>query len=597
MAISPHHPLAAELARDDAELEAFIAECDRLGTSEEAIETAEKRGFDTGLAARHPFIEGATLPVYVANFVLMDYGTGAIFGCPAHDQRDLDFARKYGLPVPPVVLPPEADPESYTIGDEAYTGDGTLFNSDFIDGMAVPEAIQAATGRLESNGQGKGEVQYRLRDWGISRQRYWGCPIPVVHCQACGPVPVPKAGLPVRLPEDVSFDKPGNPLDHHPDWKDTSCPKCGAAARRETDTMDTFVDSSWYFARFCSPRADAPVRTEATDYWLPVDQYIGGIEHAILHLLYSRFFVRAMRQTGHLGIDEPFAGLFTQGMVCHETYKDPDDKWLLPEEVKKLPEGGAVTVAAGEPVQIGRSESMSKSKKNVVDPEQIIATYGADTARWFMLSDSPPDRDIEWTDAGVEGAFRFIQRLWRLVTDRVSDLPKPGETPPGQFSEAAVALRRISHKTIEAFTGNLEHFHFNSAVARLYEMSNSLAGFQAESPDARWALREALEILARLVAPMMPHLAEELWERLGHSELLVNQPWPEADPDLVRDETVTIAVQVNGKLRATITAPRDAPEDRLKEAALAEPAVQRAVGDKQPRKVIVVPNRIVNVVV
>ncbi len=596
MAISPHHPLAAELARDDAGLEAFIAECDRLGTSEEAIETAEKRGFDTGLAARHPFIEGATLPVYVANFVLMDYGTGAIFGCPAHDQRDLDFARKYGLPVPPVVLPPEADPESYTIGDEAYTGDGTLFNSDFIDGMAVPEAIQAATGRLESNGQGKGEVQYRLRDWGISRQRYWGCPIPVVHCQACGPVPVPKAELPVRLPEDVSFDKPGNPLDHHPDWKDTSCPKCGAAARRETDTMDTFVDSSWYFARFCSPRADAPVRTEATDYWLPVDQYIGGIEHAILHLLYSRFFVRAMRRAGHLNLDEPFAGLFTQGMICHETYKDPEGAWLSPDQIVRT-EGGALVDGEGRPVTVGRSEKMSKAKKNVVDPEAIIETYGADTARWFMLSDSPPDRDMEWTDAGVEGAYRFVQRLWRLVGEALEGLPAAGTPEPDRIGEPASELRRTTHKKIAAFTEHIEQFQLNSALARVRELSNAVAGFTPRDEGDRWVLREALEAIVRLSAPMMPHLTEELWQSLGGEGLLVDQPWPAADPALTRDDAVTVAVQVNGKVRATIDVPMDGEEALVRDAALAQAGVRRAIGDKAVRKVIVVKNRIVNVVV
>ncbi len=596
-ALSPHHPLAAGLAEGNSELAAFIAECDRLGTSEEAIETAEKTGVDTGLKALHPFVRDQELPVYIANFVLMEYGSGAIFGCPAHDQRDLDFARKYGLPVPPVVLPPGEDPKSYEIGDEAYLGDGTLINSDFMNDLPVARAIEAAISRLEDQGAGKGEVQFRLRDWGISRQRYWGCPIPVIHCEACGVVPVPIPDLPVGLPEDVSFDTPGNPLEHHPTWKHVSCPQCGGDGLRDTDTMDTFVDSSWYFARFCSPRAETPLDGAAAAHWLPVDQYIGGIEHAILHLLYSRFFVRAMRQTKHLRIDEPFAGLFTQGMVCHETYKDTAGKWLFPDDVKKLANGTAVHVETGAPVQIGRSESMSKSKKNVVDPETIIATYGADTARWFMLSDSPPDRDIEWTDAGIEGAYRFVQRLWRLVNEGLADLPPAGSPPPNTFGETALDQRRVSHKTIEAFTGDVERFHFNGAVARLYEMTNQLSGLSSGEDGNRWALREAFETLTRLAGPMMPHLAEELWQRLGHQTLLVNEPWPEPDPALITDDTITLAVKVNGKLRGTITTQRDAEESVLREAALALPGVQRAISGKKVRKIIVVKNRIVNVVV
>ncbi len=594
-ALSPHHPLAAELAKDDPALAEFIAACDRLGTSEEAIETAEKQGYDTGLKALHPFAQGQALPVYVANFVLMDYGTGAIFGCPAHDQRDLDFARKYGLPVPPVVLPPGEDPDRFEIGDEAYSGDGTLFNSDFMDGMAVPQAIAAAIARLEAGGAGRGEVLYRLRDWGVSRQRYWGCPIPVIHCPGCGIVPVPEQDLPVVLPDDIALGQAGNPLAHHPTWKQVDCPKCGGAAERDTDTMDTFVDSSWYFARFCSPHAETAMDRAAVDYWLPVDQYIGGIEHAVLHLLYSRFFTRALKQCGYLGLEEPFAGLFTQGMVGHETYRGPDGGWLSPEEVRRA-EGGGFETLDGQAVAVGRSEKMSKSKKNTVDPAHIIATYGADTARWFMLSDSPPDRDMEWTDAGVEGAFRFVQRVWRIVNDGLDGLPAVGTPAPERFDVAALALRRTSHKTVEAFTSHLEKFHFNSAVARLYELSNELGGFAAEHDDDRWAQREAFETLVRLAGPMMPHLAEELWQRLGHDTLLVDQPWPVADPALTRDDVLTVAVQVNGKLRATIALPREAEDDTARAAALAEPAVQRALAGKTPRKVIVVRNRIVNVV-
>jgi leucyl-tRNA synthetase len=596
-AIAANHPLAAELAERDPAVAAFVAECNRLGTSEEAIATAEKRGFDTGLKAQHPFLPDATLPVYIANFVLMEYGSGAIFGCPAHDQRDLDFARKYGLPVVPVVLPPEADPASFTIADEAFTGDGAAFNSGFLDGLGVTEAKRAAIDRLIAQGDGEGTIQYRLRDWGISRQRYWGCPIPVIHCAACGPQPVPVADLPVRLPDDVTFDRPGNPLAHHPSWKHTTCPKCSGAAERDTDTMDTFVDSSWYFARFCSPRAETPMEQAAVDYWLPVDQYIGGVEHAILHLLYARFFTRALCELGYVKAAEPFAGLFTQGMVCHETYRDSDGKWLFPWEVEKTAEGGARHLNSQVPVAIGRAEKMSKSKRNVVDPESIIDTYGADTARWFMLSDSPPERDMEWTDAGVEGAWRFTQRLWRLVGENLDGLPAKGASLPDGLSEAAVELRRTVHKTVAACSEDLDQFRFNRAVARIYELANALTAFAPADAGGRWALREGLELLVRLVGPMMPHLAEELWQRLGHDGYLVDEAWPNAERGLLSDDTVVLAVQVNGKKRATISLPVDADEEEARAAALAESSVQRAMDGKAARKVIVVRNRIVNVVV
>jgi len=597
-ALSPHHPLTAELAAGDPALAAFVAECDRLGTSEEAIETAEKRGYDTGLKVRHPLDPSWELPLYVANFVLMDYGTGAIFACPGHDQRDLDFARKYGLPVRPVVLPPGADPAAFAIGDEAYVGEGTIFNSDFLDGLAVEEAKRAVIERLESLGRGEGRVQFRLRDWGVSRQRYWGCPIPIVHCPDCGPLPVPREQLPIRLPDDVSFDKPGNPLAHHPSWKHTTCPQCGGAAERDTDTMDTFVDSSWYFARFCSPRTeDRPLDRAAVDRWLPVDQYIGGIEHAILHLLYSRFFTRALKATGHLGAEEPFAGLFTQGMIGHETYRDDQGRWLSPDEVV-AGDDGTLRSAEGRAVTRGRVEKMSKSKRNTVDPERIIETYGADTARWFMLSDSPPEREMEWTDAGIEGAWRFTQRLWRLVSEALAgNLPPHGAPAPTAIEGPALELRRQVHKTIAGVSRDIEAFHFNKAVARIYELTNAASGFRAQDAAGLWTLREACEALARLVAPMMPHLAEELWSRLGGRGLLAQSVWPEADPALARDEIVVIAVQVNGKLRAKLEQPRDADETALREAALTEPSVLKHLEGRNPRKVIVVPNRIVNVVV
>ena len=598
VAIAADHPLAAEAAKNDPKLAAFIEECRQSGTAEAELEKAEKKGYRIGIEAVHPFDSSWTLPVYVANFVLMEYGTGAIFGCPGHDQRDLDFARKYDLTVKAVVAP--KGQSSIEIGTEAFTEtDNTVaINSGFLDGLDVTAAKRAAIKKLEELKAGEGTVTFRLRDWGVSRQRYWGCPIPVIHCDACGIVPVPKQDLPVQLPDDVTFDKPGNPLDHHPTWKHVNCPSCGKAARRETDTCDTFVDSSWYFARFCSPRADVPMVKDEVDYWMPVDQYIGGIEHAILHLLYSRFFTRALRDTGHLSLKsgEPFAGLFTQGMVCHETYKDASGAWLQPTEVKK--DGGKVVhYTTGAPVTVGRTEKMSKSKKNVIDPGLIIDTYGADTARWFMLSDSPPERDLEWSEAGVEGAWRFTQRLWRLVSEPRGPIAAKAAPKPSDWPEAAQELRRELHKTIAALTQDLEQFHFNKAVARIHEFANLLEAARGDDAATAWARREALETLAKLIGPMVPHLAEEIWQALGHDGLLLEQPWPVADADLARDETVTIAVQVSGKLRATIEVARDMAQPELEKLALANDNVVRAIDGKPVRKVIVVPNRIVNVVV
>jgi len=606
-AVSPDHPLATELAKKDKKLAAFIEECHHSSTSEEDIESAEKRGHDTGLKALHPFDSQWKLPVYVANFILMNYGTGAIFGCPAHDQRDLEFARNYQLPVTPVVIPEDADPKTFEIGDEAYLGDGRLANSGFLDGMNVVEAIDAVAGRLEkqklgNKPQGERQTNYRLRDWGISRQRYWGCPIPIIHCKDCGPVPVPRADLPVTLPEDVSFDKPGNPLDRHPSWKQVACPKCGGAAERETDTFDTFVDSSWYFARFCSPHSEAPVERDAVDHWLPVDQYIGGIEHAILHLLYSRFFTRAMREAGHAGLSEPFDGLFTQGMVNHETYRDAKGGWVNPDQVRIEGEGEqrrAVHVDTGERIDVGPIEKMSKSKHNTVDPEDIITHYGADTIRWFMLSDSPPERDVQWTEAGVEGAWRFVQRLWRLVNELADSAAPAGAAIAGDFSGEALTLRRATHKTLSAITQDIEALRFNRAVAHIYELANTLGstvkpGTQSGGLDL--ALREALDVIVQVTGPMMPHLAEECWARLGHETLLAEQSWPKVDPVLVVDDTITIAVQVNGKRRDELTIARDAAKEDIEAAALSLDNVVRAIDGREVKKVIVVPQRIVNVV-
>jgi len=596
VAIAPEHPLAAAAASADRDAAAFVAECRRMGTSEAAIETAEKRGYDTGFRVRHPFLEGQTFPVWIANFVLMEYGTGAIFGCPAHDQRDFDFATAYGLPIPPVVVPDGEDAATFRVTDRAYDGPGRIANSGFLDGLTTDAAKQAAIRALEDAGFGIGVVNWRLRDWGISRQRYWGCPIPIIHCAACGVVPAPADTLPIRLPEDVSFDRPGNPLDHHPTWKHVTCPQCGSDAQRETDTFDTFVDSSWYYARFCSPAAAVPVTRAAVDAWLPVDQYIGGIEHAILHLLYSRFFARAMRQTGHLGLSEPFDGLFTQGMVTHESYRGADGRWLYPEEVSRRQDGTAVHRDTLEDVTVGRVEAMSKSKRNTVDPGSIIERYGADTARWFILSDNPPDRDMEWTEAGAAGAYRFVQRLYRLAQGSVAAV---GEMPPA-FGPQAMVLRRATHRTIANVTTALENFAFNVAVARLYELAGAIADADRAAQDAgmAWARREAVDTLARLVAPAMPHLAEQIFAELaGTSGLVADARWPEADPALVAAQSVTIAVQVMGKLRATIEADPGAPADAVIAAAAAEPNVARLLAGVRIVKRIHVPDRIVNFVV
>ena len=607
MAVAPDHPLARAAAERDPKLAAFIDECRHTGTAAEAIEKAEKLGYDTGIRAVHPFDETWKLPLYVANFILMDYGTGAIFGCPAHDQRDLDFVNKYGLGNTPVVCPPDADPTTFTITEVAYDGDGRMINSRFLDGMTIEDAKEEVAKRLEAetrNGRPLGErrVNFRLRDWGISRQRYWGCPIPVIHCGDCGVVPVPRDQLPIVLPEDVSFDVPGNPLDRHPTWRHVDCPRCGKPARRETDTMDTFVDSSWYFARFTDPwDADAPTDRTVVDRWLPVDQYIGGIEHAILHLLYSRFFTRAMNATGHAGVTdgEPFAGLFTQGMVVHETYRAQDGAWLMPSEVRIDSDGGerrAVDLKTGAPVEIGAIEKMSKSKRNTVDPDDIIGSYGADTARWFMLSDSPPERDVIWTEEGVQGAGRFVQRVWRLVGEVAAlggaSAPSPADHP----------VRRAAHKTLAAVEESIEGLRFNVAVARIYELANAI---QSELQSARLseagtaatpALREATKLLVHMIAPMMPHLAEECWRALGGEGLAAEAAWPAVDRSLLVEDTVTLPVQVNGKKRADVTVARDADQAAIEAAVLSLDAVRRATEGRPVKKIIVVPQRIVNVV-
>ncbi len=588
VAVSPDHPLARHLERHDSEVAAFNAECRRIGTTEEALEKAEKRGLDTGIRVRHPFDTAWELPVYIANFILMDYGTGAIFGCPAHDQRDFDFATKYGLAIPTVFVP-EGEEDAPLA--EAYVPPKTE-RVHYVRGFAGEEvqtgdaAVEAAIDFCESRGVGQGVTKFRLRDWGLSRQRYWGCPIPVVHCETCGVVPEKKENLPVELPSDVSFDQPGNPLDRHPTWRNCACPRCGEPARRETDTMDTFVDSSWYFARFTAPRAQTPTVAAEVDYWMNVDQYIGGVEHAILHLLYSRFFARAMHRTGHLPAKaiEPFDALFTQGMVTHEIYMTRDARgrpvYHLPEEV----EDGKLR-ATGEAVQVVASAKMSKSKKNVVDPVNIIERFGADTARWFVMSDSPPERDVEWTSAGAEATFKHLSRVWAL-SERIAAMPEGGPAP-GDGD-----LMRAMHRAIDEVTRTIEGFAFNKSIAALYTFTNALA--KAEASGA--ASRQAARVLAQLMAPMVPHLAEEVWAMQGGEGLVTEAAWPEADPAMLVSDTVTLPIQINGKRRAEITVAADATKDEVEKAALADDAVLRFLAGAAPKKVIVVPGRIVNVV-
>ena len=609
MAISADHPLAQAAAAKNPKLAEFIGDIKRMGTAQEIIDTAEKQGFDTGIKAIHPFDPGWKLPVYVANFVLMEYGTGAIFGCPAHDQRDLDFVNKYGLGNTPVVCPEGQDPKSFVITDTAYDGDGRMINSRFLDGMTIEQAKEEVAKRLENEMRGNApvgerQVNFRLRDWGISRQRYWGCPIPVIHCPKCDVVAVPDSDLPVVLPEDVTFDKPGNALDHHPTWKHVGCPQCGGPAQRETDTMDTFVDSSWYFARFTDPwNEQAPTTPAVANRMMPVDQYIGGVEHAILHLLYSRFFTRAMKATGHIDMDEPFAGMFTQGMVVHETYQKADGSYVTPAEVK-IDTGAdgkrATLLTTGEDIQIGAIEKMSKSKKNTVDPDDIIATYGADVARWFMLSNSPPDRDVIWSDERVQGASRFVQRLWRLVNESAEIAKAAPAVRPASFGTEALTLRKAAHGALDKVSSGIERLHFNVCLAHIREFANALAEVLGRdgkaAPDLAWAVQEASVILVQLFAPMMPHLAEECWQVLGQSGLISEVDWPQIERDLLVEDTVTLVVQVNGKKRGDVTVPRGAQNPEIEAAVLALDAVKSVLGGKPVRKVIVVPMRIVNVV-
>ncbi len=592
LAIAPDHPLA--LAADPA-LQPAIAALKLGGTAAADIETAEKVGVDLGIRVRHPLDPTITLPVWAANFVLMDYGTGAIFGCPAHDQRDLDFARKYGLPVRRVVAAEGADPAE-PIGTEAYTGPGRIVNSGpLLDGLAIEPAKAAVIARAEAEGWGEGSTVFRLRDWGVSRQRYWGTPIPIIHCATCGPQPAPRDSLPIVLPEDVDFATPGNPLARHPTWKHVACPACHGPAERETDTLDTFADSSWYFLRFASHPANAPFDRAAVDKWLPVDQYIGGVEHAILHLLYARFWTRALAHIGRLTVAEPFAALFTQGMVTHETYKasqvysytdsdgrsqiGDDEYWVAPDEVERSG-NQLIESSTGNMVEVGRVEKMSKSKRNTVDPTPVIDQYGADAVRWFIVSDSPAERDFPWSATGIEGAWRFIQRAWRIA-DTVADEPDLAPTP-----DLAKAAARATHGVTE----DIAALQFNKAIARLYDLATQI---ERAPPGTR---RASTLIFLKLVAPIAPHVAEEAWERLGQHGLIVDAPWPQADPALLIDDTVTLAIQINGKLRDTIIAPKGLAREAAEALAMGQEKIVIALAGATPKKVIVVSDRLVNLV-
>ncbi|WP_370178091.1 leucine--tRNA ligase [Alteriqipengyuania sp.] len=583
VAVAADHPIAQALASEDAEAAAFIEKCKRGGTTAADLETAEKLGYRTQLTAQHPLIEDCELPLFIANFVLMDYGTGAVMGVPGHDQRDFEFAKKYHLRIQRVVGTSTADADR-PLGAGAEPGEGVLVNSGPLDGMDVDTAKREVIGRAEKEGWGEGKTVWRLRDWGVSRQRYWGTPIPFVHCEKCGVVPVAKSDLPVTLPDDVDFQTPGNPLVRHPTWKHTQCPKCGGEAVRETDTLDTFVDSSWYFLRFASQPGDRPFDPEEVAKWLPVEQYIGGIEHAILHLLYARFWTRALARLGQIDFTEPFASLFTQGMVTHETYyrREPETGrvvYFAPDEIERNGQG-AILKDDGFPISIGRVVKMSKSKRNVVDPDTIIAQYGADAVRWFMLSDSPPERDLPWSESGIEGCARFVQRVWRLV----------GEHDPQATGEDAELARKTA-RTVHDVGETIEALHFNKAVAKLYELVGAI-----EKADASADRTNAIETVFMLVAPMMPHLAEEAWAAIGNTSLVAAAAWPEVDEALLQDESVTIAVQHKGKLRDTLTAPKGASKEVLEEMALASEKVQRSLDGAEIRKVIVVPDRLVNIV-
>ncbi len=588
-AIAAEHPLAQQLAKEHNEIADFVAECGKQVLAQEALDKAEKRGIDTGLKVKHPFIEGKLLPIYIANFVLLEYGTGAVFACPAHDERDFAFAKKYGLPITQVVSPDGQLSEL----EQAYTGPGKLLNSDFLNGLDVAAAKELIIKKLVDLEIGTEQINYKIRDWGVSRQRYWGCPIPVIYCDDCGTVPVPKEDLPVTLPDDVDFSKPGNPLERHPTWKNCSCPKCGKAARRETDTFDTFFESSWYFLRYIDAHnQDQAFSKELANKYMPVDRYVGGVEHAVLHLLYARFFTKALRDTGYHDISEPFKNLLTQGMVTHLSYQDEQGNWLDVNEVIKQ-DDGYICSKTGVIALPKRVEKMSKSKKNGISPLMIIEGYGADTARLFMLSDSPPEKDLEWSDAGLEGAWRFINKLWRFS----EELLQRYFNVKSQDTDLPDVLCQKLHQTIKQVTEQLDNYAFNSAVARIRELANELFKIKLETEQQAAAAKYVLAEIAKLMSPLTPFFAAALWEKLGETSYLAEQSWPEYQEKYLQDASKIIAVQINGKLRATFALAAAASRAEQEAQALALPEIKQRVMDNSPKKIIVVPGKIVNIVI
>ncbi|MEE2705345.1 MAG: leucine--tRNA ligase [Pseudomonadota bacterium] len=598
-ALAPNHKLSIKLAKNNIELTHFIDECNSLGTSQESIDKAEKKGFDTDLFAQHPLNSKIKVPLYVANFVVMDYGSGAIFGCPAHDQRDMDFAVKYNLSIKCVCMPPSASQDLFEkeikSNRKSYDGSGVVINSDFLDGLNSNDAKNSVIKKLEKIRAGKKHTQFRLRDWGVSRQRYWGCPIPIIHCDHCGEVPVSEKELPVVLPKDVNFNTTGNPLNLNKNWKRTLCPICKKEANRETDTFDTFFESSWYFARFCdSKNQEIPFSKEIINNWLPVDQYIGGVEHAVLHLLYARFFTRALSDCGYLDIKEPFEGLFTQGMITHETYQTDDGKWRSPKEIRKDSSGKIVSLCGEEKIKVGRQEKMSKSKKNTIDPASIIDVYGADASRLFMLSDSPPERDLQWTDAGIEGAWRYLNKLWRTVYN-VSEKTKNCEIMKEE--DIPEDLLKVIHKTILNVTEALDGFKFNTGIANMRELSNYIVNYKSDSKKEVHYKRFSLMYFARIANPFIPHITEEIWSRLGGKGLVSNVEWPVSDSTFLTEDKIILPVQVNGKMRGKIEVEPRSPRAICEELALSLKTVKAQIGDKEVKKIILVPDKIINIII
>ena len=591
IALAVDHPLSKKY-HDDDKYKKFKEACYETGNTDEAIAKTEKLGFQTDYEVEHPFINGKTLPVFFSNFVLMEYGTGAIFGCPAHDQRDLDFANKYNLEVTPVILPIEANEKTYKITDEAYTGEGKIFNSDFLDNLTVEEGKKKIISEIEKNKIGIAKTTFRLRDWGISRQRYWGCPIPIMYREDGEIIPVPEKDLPVKLPDDINFDKPGNPLDHHPNWKKTKCPETGKNATRETDTLDTFVDSSWYFLRFCSSHnTEKGFSEEDAKYWMPVDQYIGGVEHAILHLLYSRFFSRAITKDTSFEIKEPFKGLFTQGMVCHKTFKNSKGDWVFPEDVIE-DKGGFFERGTNDKIKVGPSESMSKSKKNVVDPQTVINLYGADAVRWFVLSDSPPERDIQWSDEGISGSYKFIQKIW-TISEMILSIDDNYKLNDNDRKEC----EKIINKLIKEITYNIENFHFNVAVAKFYEFSNQISKMLHEKKADKELFQSIFQNFLILIYPFTPHIASECWEKNYANQNIHKSNWPKFDPNLIKEETINIVIQVNGKKRALLETAPDQEEDQIFKQSFEIDNVKKLITDKMIVKKIYVKNKLVNIVI